>query len=290
MHKLPRKGTELHPAKNEHAKGGAAKGSPKTHHEQSCTHAGELHALDAQMKAANLSSEKMSAHGIVGTGDKLAEGMYMRTDTTGGAEFSAGKVMTQQQASLHAPDSMGFDFSYADQEYEKAMDASGQGMLGYTGYEGKNFETDVYDIDDRLDDIKYLHGPFVERSPNGGWPMKHALLGEMNPTMASVIGTKTGYGAHYDKDVKDEVVNKFSKAAVPESAMDQWAMAAVPESRNIGAFYKGPERVVEPARRVPPPTRYQSYTPDPPKPDIPINFEHRVNRQGESKKHPDPAG
>ena len=112
-------------------------------------------------------------------------------DSTGGAEFTAGKMMTRQQASLNAPDSMGFDFAYGDAAYEAAMEASGTGMLGYTGYEGKDYETDVTDIDDRLDDIKFLHGPFVERSPAGGWPMKYALLGEFNPTMSSVIGTKT---------------------------------------------------------------------------------------------------
>ena len=70
------------------------------------------------------------------------------------------------------------------------MEASGTGMLGYTGYEGKQHETDEFDIDDRLDDVKFLHSPFVERSPAGGWPMKYALLGEYNPTMSSVIGTK----------------------------------------------------------------------------------------------------
>ena len=70
------------------------------------------------------------------------------------------------------------------------MEASGLGELGFTGYVGKQHETDEFDIDDRLDDVKFLHSPFVERSPAGGWPMKYALLGEYNPTMSSVIGTK----------------------------------------------------------------------------------------------------
>ena len=62
------------------------------------------------------------------------EGMRIIADSTEGfAESSAGKIMTQQQASLHAPDSMGFDFQYADKYYEEAMEASGLGMLGYTG-------------------------------------------------------------------------------------------------------------------------------------------------------------
>jgi len=184
---------------------------------------------------------------------------------------------------------MGFDFNFADAEYEKAMDASGQGMLGYTGYEGKDYETDKYDIDDRLDDIKFLHSPFVERSPAGGWPMKYALLGEMNPTMASVIGTKTGYGAHYEKEIPDEEVDKYATAWVPDSAMDQWAMAPVPESRSVGAFYKGPQKVVEAPRRVPPPTRYQAYTPAPPKPEPVMDCSMRPNRDNESVKHPDPS-
>ena len=46
------------------------------------------------------------------------EGMYIIEDSTGPAEFTAGKIMTQQQASLHAPDSMGFDFKYGDAAYE----------------------------------------------------------------------------------------------------------------------------------------------------------------------------
>ncbi|KOO31621.1 hypothetical protein Ctob_011225 [Chrysochromulina tobinii] len=211
-------------------------------------------------------------------------------DSTGMAEMSAGKMMTRQQASLHAPDSMGFDFAYGDAAYEAAMDASGQGMMGYTGYEGKNYETDVTDIDDRLDDIKFLHGPFVERSPAGGWPMKYALLGEFNPTMSSVIGTKTGYGAHYSKEAApDEVSEVYNKAWVPDTAAQQWAMPKVPESRSIGSFYQGKQTVTEPARRVPPPTRYQSYTPKPPAPDPPIDCSMRPNRQNESVKHPDPA-
>lgn len=214
----------------------------------------------------------------------------MVKDDTEGAEFSAGKLMSKQAASLNAPDSMGFDFQYGDAAYEAAMDASGQGMLGYTGYEGKTYETDVTDIDDRLDDIKFLHGPFVERSPAGGWPMKYALLGEFNPTMSSVIGTKTGYGAHYDKEAApDKVTQKYAGASVPDTAAQQWAMPKVPESRNIGAFYSGKETVVDPAPRKPPPTRYQSYTPAPPKPDPPIDCSMRPNRQNESVKHPDPA-
>jgi len=216
--------------------------------------------------------------------------MRMVEDSTGGAEFTAGKMMTRQQASLNAPDSMGFDFAYGDAAYEAAMEASGTGMLGYTGYEGKDYETDVTDIDDRLDDIKFLHGPFVERSPAGGWPMKYALLGEFNPTMSSVIGTKTGYGAHYDKEqAPDTVTQKYGTAATPDTAAQQWAMPKVPESRNIGAFYKGKEAAVEPARRCPPPTRYQAYTPKPKAPDPPIDCSMRPNRQNESVAHPDPA-
>ena len=212
------------------------------------------------------------------------------SDDTEGAEFTAGKMMTAQQASLHAPQSMGFDFKYGDAAYEAGVEAMGTGQLGFTGYEGKNYETDVTDIDDRLDDIKFLHGPFVERSPNGGWPMKYALLGEFNPTMSSVIGTTTGYVAKYDKEPKpDTVTQKYSTAAIPDTAAKQWAMASMPESRNIGNFYKGKETVVEPAPRYPPPTRYQSYTPAPPKPDPPIDCSMRPNRQGESPQKPDPA-
>jgi len=214
----------------------------------------------------------------------------MVQDDTGGAEFSAGKMMSAQAASLNAPDSMGFDFQYGDAAYEAAMEASGTGMLGYTGYEGKNYETDVTDIDDRLDDIKFLHGPFVERSPAGGWPMKYALLGEFNPTMSSVIGTTTGYVCKYDKDqAPDTVTQQYEKAAIPDTAAQQWSMTKEPESRSIGAFYKGKQTVVEPAPRKPPPTRYQSYTPKPPAPDPPIDCSMRPNRQNESVIHPDPA-
>jgi len=217
------------------------------------------------------------------------EGMRIIEDSSGAAEFTAGKMMTQQQASLNAPDSMGFDFQYADKYYEEAMDATGLGMLGYTGYEGKTYETDEFDIDDRLDDAKFLHGPFVERSPAGGWPMKYALLGEYNPTMSSVIGTKTGYGAYYAKEEKTKVVKQHTKAAVPDSAKDQWALNIQPESRNYGQFYKGPvEETVEP-KRYPPPTRYQSYTPKTPEPEPPMDFQTRPNRGGESLKKPDPA-
>lgn len=217
------------------------------------------------------------------------EGMRIIEDSSGMAEFTAGKLMTQQQASLHAPDSMGFDFQYADKVYEDAMDATGLGMLGYTGYEGKDYETDVYDIDDRLDDVKFLHSPYVERSPAGGWPMKYALLGEYNPTMSSVIGTKTGYGAYYPKEQKATVERKHVKASVPDSAKDQWALPVQPESRNLGMFYKGPKAEEVEPRRVPPPTRYQSYTPAPPKPTPPIDCSTRPNRVGESLKKPDPA-
>ena len=219
------------------------------------------------------------------------DGMGIVADSTNGEDdmFTAGKMMTQQQASLHAPDSMGFDFQYADKFYEEAMDATGLGMLGYTGYEGKNYETDVYDIDDRLDDTKFLHGPYVERSPAGGWPMKYALLGEYNPTMSSVIGTKTGYGAYYPKEQKASVEHKHVKATVPDSAKDQWALPVMSESRNYGKFYAGPvAETVEPPR-YPPPTRYQSYTPAPPKPDYPVDCSTRPNRAGESLKKPDPA-
>ena len=112
------------------------------------------------------------------------------------------------------------------------MDATGLGEMGFTGYVGKDYETDEFDIDDRLDDAKFLHGPFVERSPAGGWQMKCALLGEYNPTMASVIGTTTGYSAHYPKDVKPTIEHRHIKSAMPESAADQWALPVQPESRN----------------------------------------------------------
>jgi len=217
------------------------------------------------------------------------EGMRMIEDSTGGAEFMAGKIMTQQQASLHAPDSMGFDFQYGDKFYEDAMNATGLGQLGYTGYEGKDYETDVFDIDDRLDDVKFLHSPFVERSPAGGWPMKYALLGEYNPTMSSVIGTKTGYGAYYPKEQPAQTEYNHTKAMVPETAKDQWALPVQPESRNYGQFYKGPVPTMVDPRRVPPPTRYQSYTPGPPKPTPPVDCSTRPNRIGESLKKPDPA-
>ena len=106
------------------------------------------------------------------------------------ARGTADKMMSQKQASLHAPQNEAFGFSYGDAAYEEQMEASGLGELGFTGYVGKQHETDEFDIDDRLDDVKFLHSPFVERSPAGGWPMKYALLGEYNPTMSSVIGTK----------------------------------------------------------------------------------------------------
>lgn len=240
---------------------------------------------DAAFKATGIASTS-NPHGFEGSTD-IYQGMAMRADSTGGAEFSAGKMMTAQQASLNAPDSMGFDFSYgvASMEAQKT-----QGDLGYTGYEGATYETGVHDIDDRLDDIKFLHSPYVERSPAGGWPMKYALLGEFNPTMSSVIGTTTGYSAAYSETADpDKTVKKYSKAAVPDTAKEQWAMASVPESRNVGAFYKGPETNVEAARRFPPPTRYQSYTPAPPKPEPPIDCSTRPNRAGESRLVPDPA-
>ena len=212
-------------------------------------------------------------------------------DSTNGKDdmFTAGKMMTQQQASLNAPDSMGFDFAFGDAAMEAQIEASGLGEFGFTGYEGKDYETDVFDIDDRLDDTKFLHGPFVERSPAGGWPMKYALLGEYNPTMSSVIGTTTGYGAHYAKEQKSAYENQHIKAAVPESACEQWALPVQPESRNYGMFYKGAETVEVPPKRYPPPTRYNSYTPHPPKPTPPMDFATRPNRPGESLKKPDPA-
>lgn len=219
------------------------------------------------------------------------EGMRIIADSTNGKDdmFAAGKIMTQQQASLNAPDSMGFDFQYADKYYEDAMEATGLGMLGYTGYEGKDYETDEFDIDDRLDDVKFLHSPFVERSPAGGWPMKYALLGEYNPTMSSVIGTKTGYGAHYPKEENTTIEHRHIKAAVPDSAKDQWALSVQPESRNYGMFYKGTVAEEVPGKKYPPPTRYQSYTPKPKTPDPPMEFATRPNRSGESLKKPDPA-
>jgi hypothetical protein len=219
------------------------------------------------------------------------EGMRVIEDSTNGKDdmFTAGKMMTQQQASVNAPDSMGFDFQYGDKAMEEQIEQSGLGALGYTGYEGKDYETDVFDIDDRLDDVKFLHSPFVERSPAGGWPMKYALLGEYNPTMSSVIGTTTGYGAYYPKDQQAKQVQKHVKATVPDTAKEQWALPVQPESRNLGAFYKGPKtETVEPPRH-PPPTRYQSYTPAPKKPDYPVDCSTRPNRAGESLKKPDPA-
>ena len=53
-------------------------------------------------------------------------------------------------------------------ETQAQKEAAGTGDLGFTGYEGVDYETTKYDIDDRLDDIKFLHSPFVERSPAGG--------------------------------------------------------------------------------------------------------------------------
>jgi len=218
-------------------------------------------------------------------------GMRVIADSTNGKDdmFQAGKVMTQQQASLNAPDSMGFDFQYADKYYEEAMDATGLGMLGYTGYEGKDYETDEFDIDDRLDDVKFLHSPYVERSPAGGWPMKYALLGEYNPTMSSVIGTKTGYGAYYPKDQGSTSEERHVKAAVPDSAMDQWALPTMAESKNYGMFYKGTVTEEVPPKKYPPPTRYQSYTPKPKAPEPVMDCSTRPNRNGESLKKPDPA-
>jgi len=210
-------------------------------------------------------------------------GMAMVEDST------AGMRMTDQQASLHAPDSMPFNFSYADAAYEEQMEQSGLGELGYTGYVGKMHETDEYDIDDRLDDVKFLHSPFVERSPAGGWPMKYALLGEYNPTMSSVIGTKTGYAAHYPKEQPPTIEDLHTKAAVPDSAMDQWALPVMPESRNYGMFYKGTVPTEVPPKKYPPPTRYQSYTPKPPAPEPAMDCATRPNRNGESLKKPDPA-
>ena len=120
--------------------------------------------------------------------------------------------------------------------------------------------------------------------------MKNALLGEMNPTMSSVIGTTTGYSAAYSETPDPDIISeKYSKAAVPDTAKEQWELASVPESRNVGSFYKGPRTVVEPSRRFPPPTRYDSYTPTPPKPEPPFDCSTRPNRSGESKIIPDPA-
>jgi len=198
-------------------------------------------------------------------------------------------AMNKEQASLHAPQNQAFGFAYGDAAMEEQIEQSGLGALGFTGYEGKDYETDKFDIDDRLDDVKFLHSPFVERSPAGGWPMKYALLGEYNPTMSSVIGTKTGYGAYYPKEQGGATEDKHVKAAVPDSAMDQWALAVQPESRNYGMFYKGPVKEEVPDKRYPPPTRYQAYTPKPPAPEPPMDCSTRPNRQGESLKKPDPA-
>ena len=248
-----------------------------------------MSGIAARAARGNPTSKESTGRVVPKASDNPYE-FRMVQDDTGGAEFSSGKMMSAQAASLNAPDSMGFDFQYGDAAYEAAMEATGTGMLGFTGYEGKDYETDVTDIDDRLDDIKFLHGPFVERSPNGGWPMKYALLGEFNPTMSSVIGTTTGYVCKYDKEAApDAVSQQYSKASIPDTAAQQWAMAKQPESRSIGSFYAGKQTVVEPAPRNPPPTRYQSYTPKPKAPEPPMDCSMRPNRQNESVKHPDPA-
>ena len=54
------------------------------------------------------------------------DGMGIVADSTNGKDdmFTAGKMMTQQQASLHAPDSMGFDFQYGDAAYEALQEES----------------------------------------------------------------------------------------------------------------------------------------------------------------------
>ena len=217
----------------------------------------------------------------------MASATYEAKDGSG-THFTQNEMIAKGM-SLHAPQNMPTGLKGADEAYEAAMEASGLGELGYTGYVGKNYETDEYDIDDRLDDVKFLHSPFVERSPAGGWPMKYALLGEYNPTMASVIGTKTGYGAYYPKEQAPTVEHRHVKAAVPDSAKDQWALNVQPESRNYGMFYKGTVAEEVPPKRYPPPTRYQSYTPKPPAPDPPMDFSKRPNRAGESLKKPDPA-
>jgi len=186
-------------------------------------------------------------------------------------------------------DSLGFDFQHGQESYLQAMKQSGLGMLGYTGYEGSMEETDDFDIEDRLKDAKFLHAPFNERSPAGGFPMKHPVLGEYYPTMSSVIGKTTGYVCTYERDPKPTIEKRHVKAGVPDSAMDQWALSVMPESRNYGMFYKGKVAVEEPPKRIPPPTRYDSYTPNPKKPDPPMDCSTRPNRQGESLKKPDPA-
>ena len=131
-----------------------------------------------------------------------------------------------------------------------------QGDLGFTGYEGKSYETSKYDIADRLDDAKFLHGPYVERSPAGGWPMKYALIGEHNPTMSSVYGSKEGYGASYvEGGEKPQEIRKHQTAGLPARPKDQWALPARPMSRDIGRFYQGQSTELVAPKRYPPPTR-----------------------------------
>ena len=100
---------------------------------------------------------------------------------------------------------------------------------------------------------------------------------------------RTGYGAYYPKEQAPTVEHRHVKAAVPDSAKDQWALPIQSESRNYGMFYKGTVAEEVPPKRYPPPTRYQSYTPNAPKPDPQMDCSTRPNRSGESLKKPDPA-
>ena len=84
----------------------------------------------------------------------IASGKYEAKDGSG--VHHTQNDMVKMGMSLHAPQNMPSGLKGADEAYEAAMDATGTGMLGYTGYEGKDYETDVFDIDDRLDDVKFL--------------------------------------------------------------------------------------------------------------------------------------
>lgn len=119
--------------------------------------------------------------------------------------------------------------------------------------------------------------------------MKNIVLGEYHPTMSSVIGTTTGYVAHYEKDPQATTVQRYVSAAIPESAQDQWALPVSPESRSYGMFYKGMVSEEVAPKMSPPPTRYDSYTPNPPKPEPPLDCSTRPNRNNESPQRPDPA-